>query len=410
MAQTPIELRRTFDRTAQTKLERFPVTILLGVQLLAMIVVPAIVKNTEPLGLIVGICLATIAVAFYVELVLQPLRPPAGGASSITPSAAVTILTIGMLATIISALGGRGSYAVQIGIAHESPVVAITTPFTVWMLVGVGIFLWLFRRGEVSRKSAVWVAILVCCAAIWEGLYRAILGQSVALIVTVLVLSVLARLVRFRVIVIALLLIPILWPPIYEAREALRRATTNSSAITTGSSPLDRLQLDDQMAQISQLVPRPQGLEAPDLLSLIRIGLLPGFLDDESRPTLDTGSRLSVALGGSSTNSQSATMLGNIFIFEGWLGVVFFAAILAIAMRWVLARDSPWAFAYAGLIYLSAISFNASYPDVIPRLLQATVSMGIAVLFVRLLAVFRESYASRRARNDPRSQKGRAFV
>lgn len=147
-----------------------------------------------------------------------------------------------------------------------------------------------------------------------------------------------------------------------------------------------RLQLDTQFALISRLSPLPPGLQPPDFLSLFRIGLIPGFLDDPNRPILDTGPRLNVALGGSPLSSQSATMLGNLYIFEGWLGVVVFAVLLTLIMRYAINRDNPWALSFVALIYWYGISFNASYPDVIPKLLQASLSMLVAYVLVRLLS------------------------
>lgn len=53
--------------------QRFPVTFLLGVQLLAMVVIPTLSNNTEPVGTIVGISALAIAGALYFELLMLPL-------------------------------------------------------------------------------------------------------------------------------------------------------------------------------------------------------------------------------------------------------------------------------------------------------------------------------------------------
>lgn len=360
-------------------------TILLGVQCLALIVIPAIIKVTEPLGLIVAICVVAVAVAFYVELMMQPLAMPHARGAAVSVRGSATVLVIGMIAVIVSTLGGQGSYAVQLGLAAESPLVGLSAPFTVWALFGTALYLWLFRHGRVTRTAATWVVVVASALFLWEGLTRAILGQSAALILTVLVMSVFAKLFRLRVIIVILLLIPVLWPPIYDLRDSVRRAISGGPASVSANAPLERLQLDTQMANIASLVPRPTGLEALDLLTLIRIGVIPGFLDP-ARPSVDTGSRMSVALGGAPTNSQSATMLGNVFIFEGWVGIGLLAAVLALTMGFLLRRDNPWALATVGLVYWHAMSFNSAYPDVVPRILQGLVSMGVAYVLVRVLS------------------------
>ncbi len=385
MRVQPPTPRRIVGDPTRMRVERFPVTILLGIQLAAMVVIPAAVKGTEPLGLIAGICAVAVVVALYIELMMQPIKMPNSTARPVATRAAFTVLTVGIIATVVSSIGGRGSYAVQIGVATESPIVSIAAPFTLWVLFGVSLILWLFRQGQVSRKAALWVCAIVAVVCLVEGLARAILGQSAALILTVLILAMYAKLIRLRTLVIVLAAIPILWPPIYDFRDSLRRAAVSGPGAVSADAPLERLQLDTQMALVGRLVPRPAGLEVLDMPTLVRIGLIPGFLDSD-RPALNTGSQMSVALGGAPTSSQSATMLGNVYIFEGWVGIVVFVILLTLVMGFLLRRDNPWALTGIGLVYSYGISFNASYPDVIPRMLQAMISLAIAYILVRALS------------------------
>jgi hypothetical protein len=382
----PLEFRR------RMWVERFPVSILLGVQLTTMIVVPAMMNQTKPLGTILGICALAVAIALYIELMMMPLAPVNKGFRGVSPKAANIILGVGVVSVIGATLGGRGGYAVQVGLAHESPFTAAFTPFEVWLLFGLVFQFWLFREGMVSRRRAVLIAVSVCALQLWVGLERAILGQSAAYVLTVLVLAVFVRLIRLRVIVGVLLLVPLLWPPIYDLRDTLRREFTGESSVSANAA-LDRLQLDKQMAAIDRLVPRPDGLEPPTISTLIRTGLLPSFIDP-NRPPIDTGSRLSVALGGSPTNSQSATLFGNAYIFDGWVGVALLSASLALAMGFAMRRKSPWALAFVALIYLYGLSFNAGYPNFAPQILQASVGMLLAYLLVEVLS--RDSLKKRR--------------
>lgn len=369
----------------RSSLQQFVVTILLGSQSFLLIVAPALLKQTEPLGLIIGVCAVATAVAFYVELLLRPLRPSSRPSRYVSLGSARAVFAIGVVATVAAALSGRSSYAVQVGLAEESPLGRFFTPFSVWLLFGVGLHFWLLKRERVSRRQAVAVAAVACAVQLWVGLQLAILGASAAFIVTVMVMALLGGVIRLRVLVVTLLVIPLLWPPLYGLRDELRRQISGATAAVSADDALGRLQLDEQMAVMERLVPLPVGLEPPPLGLLIRTGLIPGFLDRD-RPPLDTGTRMSVALGGSPTNSQSATVLGNVFIFGGWFGVIFFSSSVAIVMALLLRRANPWAVIAAGLVYWYALSFNASYPDVIPKVLQAAESMLICYLFVNALS------------------------
>lgn len=369
--------------------ERFPITILLGTQLVAMIAVPAVLNKTEPVGTILGICALVIGIAFYIELISLPVKPVDKPVKPITLRAANIVLVVGAISVVGSTLGGGASYAVQVGIEQESPLTAIFTPFTIWLLFGLMLRFWLFREGHATRKATLLIAAAVCALQLWSGLEKAILGQSVAFIVTALVMAVLVRLIRLRVFVVVLVLIPLLWPPIYDLRESIRSSISGAPAfVPRENAALERLQLDKQMGAIDRLVPAPDGLTPPSALTLIRTGILPSFIDRD-RPPIDTGSRLSIALGGSATNSQSATLFGNVFIFDGWVGVAVLAAVLTLAMGMVLRRRSPWALAMAASIYLYGVSFNANYPNLIPQLLQAAISLLLAFIVVRIFSTER---------------------
>jgi hypothetical protein len=143
------------------------------------------------------------------------------------------------------------------------------------------------------------------------------------------------------------------------------------------------------MERVVVLTPPPPGLRPPSLITLVRTGLLPSVIDTD-RPPLDTGSRFSVALGGAARNATSATMMGNLFIFTSWVGLAVGGGAFALMLVTALRRTSPWALMFAGLVYLKGISFAASYPDLIPGVLQGVESMAVAYVLVRLFEGARE--------------------
>lgn len=371
-------------RREKLKTERFPVTILLGAQMVLTILVPAYRGDDQSFGLLLAICAMSVAAAFYVELMLIGWRDRPERRVNISVGAAGFILGVGTFATVGAALGGQGSYAVQVGLVQQSAVVALFSPFTIWLFFGAVLFMWLYREGRIQRAHALLVLVGAVALQLLIGIERAILGPALAFGASLMVVAIFARLIRLRTLVVALLLLPVLWPPIYEYRNAVREELTGSS-VESLENPLDRLNLNEQMALVTQLTPRPAGFTAPSLELLVRTGLVPRAIDPD-RPTIDTGTQMSVALGGSRLSSTSATMMGNVYIFSGLLGVAAIAAATALSMKVALRRSSPWALAFAGLIYLNAMSFNASYPDVVPKMLQGIVSLLLAALVARAVS------------------------
>lgn len=370
----------------QLKLERFLVTALLTAQLSLTIIAPAVIKGTQPQGLILAICACAIAGALYVEAMTFSLQPAPAAPLCISVGAARFVLIVGIVAAVGSTLAGRGSYAVQIGVHEESPIVALLSPFATWLLFGTALYMWLYRTGSVSRIRALQVFVIACAVQLFIGIERAIMGQAFAFIAALIVMAIVARLIRFRTLIVLLLLFPILWPPLYEYRNALRSEVTGSSARVGVDDPFERLQMDEQMAQADLLRNSSVELETPSPSTLVRTGLLPRAIDPDRDP-IDTGTQLNVALGGSATSATSATMMGNVYIFGGLLGVAAAGGALASGMRVALQRNSPWALSFVGLIYLYGMSFNATYPDVIPKLLQAATSMVLAWWLVRTIGV-----------------------
>ena len=399
VALTGIVVNRWMKRSP---IRTFPVTLVMGAQLLAMVVIPAVTKGTEPLGLILAICAVAIASAFYIEILCAPLVVEPKAPRPIAIRAAWVVLIVGLVSSVGAALGGRGSYAVQLGLAKESVLVPLFTPFNIWSLFGAALFVWLFRQGRIPRRTAYVAVSLALIVQVYVGLERAILGQAAAFGATLLVLAILSGLIRLRFLLVLVMLIPLVWPTVYEYRDSVRRQIGGSLSAVSADDPTERLQLDEQMSLLEELAPHRQDLEGPSALTIIRTGLLPRLIDP-NRPPLDTASQLSVATGSAESNSRSATFLGNVFLFTGMWGVMFTGAGLAVMMGMALRRSySPWALMFVGLVYLTGISFNAAYPKGVVALLQAIESMLVAYLLTRYLSrnVERATPATREAPPD----------
>lgn len=365
-------------------LTRFPVATVLAVQYGAMVLFPALVKETQPLSLIVFICTTALITAFVIEALLSPLGDRRPRPSNAGLRSARSVLLIGWLALVGTGLTGAGSYAVQIGTATRSPIASLLTPFSAWPVFGLALYFWLYRQLKVERREVLVMSLVTCSLYVALGLYRAILGQAFAAIAAILFTAAVYKLVTLRVLVGILLVVSLAWAPVYQFRDELRARVSGPGAVVSAGDPLQRLQLDEQMSILGSLLPRPPGLDSPTAQTLIRTGLLPSVVDPD-RPPIDTGSRISVALGGRANNAQSATMLGNVYLFGSAPALVLVTISLALAMAFAVRSASPWALMFAALVYLYALSFNATYPDFIPKILQALVSMSVAYGLVHVI-------------------------
>lgn len=365
-------------------LQTFPVTIVLGTQLIATIVAPATARDVQPYGLILTICALAVGAAAVVEIFTAPLKQQTGEPRPVSVKAAWIVLGIGIASSVGAAQLGRGTYEVQIGAAQESRYTAILTPFNVWTLFGTALFIWLFRQRAVSARTAKGAVALAVVSEVWIGLERAILGNAVAFAATILVMALLCGLVRLRVFIVGLAFIPIVWPIVYHYRDSVRQEIGGPHAIVSADDPSQRLELDKEMAYIGEI---PRGSLTPVTpLTIVRTGLLPRAIDPH-RPVIDTAQQISVDTGSQPTNSRSATFFGNVYLFLGLPGVALAGAATALAMGAAMRRTaySPWAIAFVGVIYQAGISFDATYPKALAACLQSLESMAFAWFAVRYL-------------------------
>jgi hypothetical protein len=339
--------------------EKFPVTILFGLQYGALVVVPAIIHDTQPLGLIITICLAGVSTAFVVEAVRSPLGPSNSKPIPVSPNAAMWILRIGWLA-------------------------AIFTPLTYWVLIGTALTLAQAAQGLVSRTRAWWVIGFGFALELALSLRAAILNDVVIYSITVMFLAIVLGFIRWRWVIIALFTIPLVVPTLYNLKSQERSSLRNAAVPGQDLNYSQRLRLDREMAQVDDFPTVPaHDINPPSLPTLLLFGLVPRLLD-QGRETLHTGENLSAAVGGSPTSSDTATSFGNAYIVQGWTGVFLYSALCALVTGMVIRRRGPWGLALLGLITSSCLLIEGAYPDMLAGLLQACVSWAAALLVVRL--------------------------
>jgi O-antigen/teichoic acid export membrane protein len=369
-------------------IERFPVSILLAVQYGAMLVFPAIVHHTQPEHLMLTVCGVGIGIAFVIEIMMARIppgnreRPRAG----VTPRSAAVIWMIGIVAQTGVVLIGKVSFGTQLSGGSHSHLTSLFTPLSTWLYFGPVMFLWLWRQGRVTR-AAVWVVLGL--SESWQlllALRTAVTYEVATFALAMTCIAVLVRFIRLRWVVLSIALIPVLWPPLYHLRNDTRQSQTAAYPISGEAPASQRLREDLNFAHILDLPEVPDSSIRPSLLTEVRFGLLPRFIDS-GRSDLQTAKVLSAAEGGNGNSAATLTTLGDAYALQGWWGVALLVASLTLAMGIAVRRRSPWGYMLASILVFSGIWIESTYPDCLAAVLQASVSlvvMAIAITILRL--------------------------
>jgi hypothetical protein len=354
------------------------VTLLLAVQYGAFVVRPALQYHTQPEGLIVKICFVGILVAFLIEALVVWIGPGRQRPVKVTPQGATVVFAVGLMATLGSALSGSGSYAVQIETASASPLASLFTPFTPWMLIGVLLFLYLFRRGLVTKQKAGWFLAIAAAVELIVSLRLGFFAPLIDFALPFVFAMLLTRMIRLRWIVVLAMAAPFVLPPLYNLRNEHRVSLGAQPGQEGAPSIGDRLRMDLDMSQIKLLPTVPTSVGQPNVPTLLRFGLLPRVLDPQ-RPSLETAQDLSVALHGTATNSATLTPLGEAYAFNSWSGVIAMVGALTVAVAVAVRYRSPWGFVLLGLL-IASLSIFGTYPDKLAATLQGIESMIFAMI------------------------------
>ena len=291
------------------------------------------------------------------------------------------ILGVGLAASVAGNVGGPG-YASQVGavaVASWSPLV---TPFEPWMLLGVGMLINQTLNGRVSRRVGYSTIGFVCALMLVLDLQAGIINRTVSTIAAIVLCLFVVGLIRPTLLILVALIAVSSWPVLQDIRDD-SRSTIIGSQIES-QEPFERLQVDKQLEHAPFLRSNPALLDLPDAILLIRTGLIPSVVDSD-RPPLDVGSQFNVALGGSAESSTSATALGNVYIYGGFVGITIYALVVSVLYRSFIRLRTSLGLAGLMLTYTLFTSFSSSFPVVIPAVLQTTLSFLMAGSIVWLL-------------------------
>ncbi len=371
----------------------FPVTFLLLAQYLGLVIYPAIVHQTAPLSTILEICIVAICSGFVIELLLVPIRASRIPYPSVSLRSAKAITVIGWIAQLVVAHTGQLGYASQISEGGRSSLAALATPFQFWALFGMSLIYFGFQQGQAKRFNVLAWTGATLGIQLFVSLQQAILAPFFVLTLTLIFLGLLVGLFRLRIVVLLLILLPILWPAIYAVRNQIRISEGANATELALSSSSQRLRLDLEMAQIQNFSSIPADLPVPGIVTLVRFGIIPSVID-RSRGNINSAQILSTAMGGSSTNSASLTTLGELYVEQGWGGLIIYGSLMASMVGYFIRRRGPWALVMIAIVVSQFLWIGETVPDYLAGFLQTLVSLLVVWIVVKALSG--ESFGRRR--------------
>jgi hypothetical protein len=297
---------------------------------------------------------------------------------------AVTVISI--VANLSSVLLGGGTLRAQVDSAVPSGVLTVLSPFVSWAYVAVALLIAANALGGMTRWTAVrWLLVLVATQVVMAYLTN-LTARATVFLVLLATLAVLTRLVPRSWILAGAATCAVVWPTVFEIRNALRRA--NGIDVSDAVSATDRLRFDEQITRAAQYG-AGHDLGQPDVWSALRYGFVPRFLDP-GRPTISSGNLINEFLGGSSFSSYTFQPVATAWFFWGSLAVVLLYALYATIVMglrpWDHIARRPGAMIVLALMLGGPLSWFSTPPDVVVNMLQTFVSTAPVFLVLRVWA------------------------
>ncbi|MFY1627692.1 hypothetical protein ACN268_31540 [Micromonospora sp. WMMD735] len=402
------------DRTARRRelvgglLRCYPVTFLLLAPYVLLILPMAVFYGNPQTGFIVSLLGLALLGSVTVETVgllfgrpdpqwRQGMRQATARYPYIYPVARLVTLT-SIAADLLGAYLGRGSIVAQIyGELPDAPMAALTKLFSGWGALGFALLVASHLGGRLSRpKLYSWLGALVATQVV-VTLLTALTAPLIAFGFFVAAAGVVCGVFRVRHLLLGTVVLVLLWPSMFEYRNGIRE--DQGIAVDSAVTSTDRLRLDRQLTAAAG-IEVPVDLGQPDLTDHLRYGLVPRILDPD-RPALSTGQQINQFLGGGPTSASNFLLLGNIWFFDGPVGVVavhaFWAGFVALLLRW-RGRPGPARLSLFCLVCSDVLLWSGTYPDSTIGFLQHVVS-AMTVFFLLWLT---RTIAARSTRRIPR--------
>jgi len=361
-------------------IRQFPLTTFLVMPYAVVILPQALVLENPDTGFIVLTFLLAVVPAFVVELFLRrrspsalPLGRPAYGRALF--HLAVVVSAVGAVSGVVRALAGVGSVYAQVGrVSGGSTLTTVLSVFAQWSTIGVALVAAAYLVGACSGRAAALVIVALLAAEAVSAYLNAITAPFFSFIISTAVLLLYLGVIGVRHCLVVAAGVVVAWPTVFALRNEARLAGGVDVSARVGA--FDRLRYDLQITRGADL---GHGIDivTPDLLGVIRYGLLPRFVDAD-RPPLSTGSAINVYLGGTSESSFNFLPVATAYVLDGpWVVVGVYAA-WAVGLHLLLRngwRATPLRVSVLGLALAGPLGWFGTYPDTSVGFVQGLVSL-----------------------------------
>jgi hypothetical protein len=360
---------------------RYPVTLLLGLQYVALAVFPAIINSNRYLPFIVSI----VGVALVTSLLVESLLRNRGTRRATSPARAVrypgplacwTVTIIGAFALLADTALGGGIYSTQVRVTAASPLTTLLTPLLPWLIFGCGFALASWRAGVMSRRATLLLVVIALAVELTASFRIAKLAGLMNFGFALGAGLILVGFFRARWLWVGLAVAVFIWPTLYTLRNETRQAVIAAGVPYANASTRLR---EDVLLQQAAVYGQSLQVDEPGPIDIVRFGLIPRFLDP-GRGTLSTAIDLSVALGGANDSAGTFTVLGTVWSLNGgYAAVLIYVGSAAAAFALLYRRITPMRLGFAMLFVSTVLWIEATYPDNVAGLLQGFVSLLVAM-------------------------------
>lgn len=373
---------------------RFPGTITLVAPYIFLIIPPAIAFGNADVWFLIAVATLAVAGTLLPELFLSKARlnsPLSTNASQY----GVGLFSVSLFAIIVSsvvdiaaAYGGKGSVAVQIGIADAGSGIFGTLDSITggWAIAGTGILFAAYIGGQCSRQSFFSIIAYMLVSEGVVAYFTQITAPLLSKFIFLSMLLLLFGLIRIRVVIIGILIALIVWPIMFDIRNELR--TAEGVVVSEEVDAFDRIRFDLQFARAKELevpleIEVPSHLQHPSVVDVLRFGLIPRFLDPD-REIISTGQVINVALGGTITSAYTFGPVTTAYVLEGPIYLLAFYFLLSVYVNLVWRKGTkitPTRLVLLSLVFSGPLGWFATFPDATIGMLQSLVSC-LPILFL----------------------------
>jgi hypothetical protein len=388
----------------QRLFRRFPISVALAMPYVILILPQAVWNQNEHIDFIIGIFAIAIAGSLFIEVLVdiasRSRRPgreaaaPRGVDTTIErlneygPAlrrAAYFVSAVGMVVGVLSSAAGIGSIQSQIGLLIVSAPLAMASALVGgWPTVGAALLIAARMAGQISPRALwIWLGVLTAGQLV-EAYLTALTASLMAFATSLTMMMLLFGIIRIRYAVAALLAVLIVWPIAFDIRNDARESS--GVAVSTQVGAFDRLRFDQQITRALEIEEVPLDLGQPGPIEMVRYGLIPRALDPD-RPTISTGIKINIHLGGSATSTYTFLPVTTTYVLGGPLYLIlwyaFWAALTALVLRG--GRNlTVLRIVVVGLVFSGPLGWFSTFPDRTIGVVQFFVSFLPILLFFLL--------------------------